>query len=78
MARCADCANFHRVDEGGGDCRASPPLVLVGAKSGLDPTRPALARVGYWPPVANDDWCGAFKRGDRYAPSKFSDVCPPK
>ena len=62
MARCADCENFHRIDEGGGDCRASPPLVLVGAKSGLDPTRPALVRVSYWPPVANDDYCkGLFK-----------------
>lgn len=60
--RCADCLNFHPVNDGGGECRAAPPLVAARMTPGLVQDNPQLFRIGYWPPVGNDDWCGHWLR----------------
>lgn len=52
MNHCLTC-RFYDGDEGGGLCRAHPPVVIV-------PDDP-----GAWPHVSASDWCGTHEWGTR-------------
>lgn len=43
-----------------GQCRKAPPLVLVGQAAGLAAGQVRMSFHSYWPPVAADEWCGAW------------------
>lgn len=51
--QCAECRHYDPQEGGAGRglCRQQPPAVVV--RQGKV--------AGQWPPVLEDDWCGAFE-----------------
>jgi len=61
--KCASCRFFK--DPGdlarAGECRKSPPLVIVAQAAGLARGQVAINFQSYWPPVGAAEWCGAWE-----------------
>jgi hypothetical protein len=62
--KCAACKFWNapggnKIDAG--ECRKSPPLVIVMQGQGLARGQVAMQFQSYWPPVGPSMWCGAFE-----------------
>lgn len=68
---CAACRHFspadHTTDEGAGECRKNPPVIV---QVGVDLFRSAF------PDVAETDWCGEFEfeAPPQFKPFKVADI----
>jgi hypothetical protein len=56
---CGNCSAYHQIVEGGGVCRARPPVsFIIGmAESKIAGQRPRPVSTTVWPEVGADMWC---------------------